>query len=193
MKEASNSPADSNLENLKNNSSPEPPKHGGAREGAGRRKGGMNKDTEMRAATKQAMIDRIHGNVDILLNAQFNKALGETYLMVKRTERDSKGKVLRIYHEVVEDKQTIIDYLDGQEMGGEDISDDENYYYMTTKAPDNMALKDLLDRGFGKPDAKLDVTSDGQKLERGASIEEINAILARAEAEAAERAAKTNT
>lgn len=153
----------------------------------------MNKDTEMRAATKQAMIDRIHGNVDILLNAQFNKALGETYLMVKRTERDSKGKVLRIYHEVVEDKQTIIDYLDGQEMGGEDISDDENYYYMTTKAPDNMALKDLLDRGFGKPDAKLDVTSDGQKLERGASIEEINAILARAEAEAAERAAKTNT
>jgi hypothetical protein len=39
---------------------------------------------------------------------------------------------------------------------------------------------------------KLDLTSAGEKLQRGASIEEIDAILARAEKEAAERAAKTN-
>jgi hypothetical protein len=33
---------------------------------------------------------------------------------------------------------------------------------------------------------KLDLTSDGEKIERGMSIEEINAVLARAEAEKAE-------
>lgn len=38
---------------------------------------------------------------------------------------------------------------------------------------------------------KLDLTSDGQKIERGMSIEEINAVLARAEAEKAPKADKT--
>lgn len=40
---------------------------------------------------------------------------------------------------------------------------------------------------------KLDVTSGGEKIERGMSIEEINAILARAEAEAADAAAESTS
>jgi hypothetical protein len=158
--------------------------NGGARAGAGRKPGGVNQTTQERLARKQAMIDRIHRAADNLLNAQLNKALGETYLMRKVEEKDSKGKITKVYHEIVTDPDTIIEFLDGGEAGTID-SDPDNYYYMTTKSPDNLALKDLLDRGFGKPDAKLDVTSDGEKIERGMSLEDIDAILARADAEAA--------
>jgi hypothetical protein len=166
---------------------------GGLRAGGGRPKGKLDQTTQERLARKQHMIDRIHNAVDNLLNAQLNKALGETVLMVKRTERDSKGKVTRVYHELVENKQTIIDYLDGELEGNTSLNDEDdgdNYYYMTTRPADNLALKDLLDRGFGKPDAKLDVTSDGEKIERGMSLEDIDAILARADAEAARQKAE---
>lgn len=149
------------LENLKNNSSKE---HGGARSGAGRKKGGANKTTLERAAIKQAVIDRIHHNADALLNAAMNKAVGETYLMRKVTEKDSKGKVIRVYHEIVTDPRTIIDFLDGELPGGESLNnyDEDNYYYISTKPVDTSAVRDLFDRAFGKPDSKVENTGEQQ-------------------------------
>lgn len=140
-------------------------KNGGARPGAGRKPGGMNKTTKERMAIKQRVIDRIHHNADTLLNAAMNKAVGETYLMRKVTERDSKGKVLRVYHETVTSPQTIIDYLDGELEDGDSINNDDgdSYYYMTTKPVDVSAVRDLFDRAFGKPDSKVENIGE-QKL-----------------------------
>lgn len=167
----------SEIENLKNNSSSG---HGGARNGAGRKKGGMNFTTKKRLAIRKQFEDRIHHNADVLLNAALNKALGETYLMRKVTEKDSKGKVLRVYHEVVTDQQTIIDYLDGELEGNDSLNDqfdDDNWYYMSTKPVDMVAVKELYDRAFGKALQKTDLTSGGDKLGVGLSADQAEQLI----------------
>jgi hypothetical protein len=136
---------------------------GGARSGAGRPKGSKEPHTIEREAIKKEFEDRIHRNAESLLNAALNKARGETFLMCKVTERDSKGKVLRVYHETVTNPNTIIEYLDGELEGGDSIDTDENYYYMSTKPVDVNALKDLFDRAFGRPSQKVE-NSGEQKL-----------------------------
>lgn len=140
--------------------------HGGPRAGGGRKPGGMNYDTKQRLAIRKAFEDRIHLNVDKLLNAAMNKALGETYLMKKITERDSKGKVLRVYHEVVTSPQEIIDYLDGELEGNTSIDDeyDDVYHYITTKPVDMVAVKELYDRAFGRASQNIDMTSGGERI-----------------------------
>lgn len=154
--------------------------NGGSRPGSGRPKGSMDKSTKERLAIRKAFEDRIHHNADVLLNAALNKALGETYLMKKVTDRDSKGKVIRIYHEVVTDPQTIIAYLDGELEGHDSINDDDNdtYYYMSTKPVDMVAVKELYDRAFGKPLQKNELTGkDGSELSLGMTPEQAEQLL----------------
>lgn len=166
------------IEKLKNKSVSDGRKqNGGARKGAGRKKGGMNKSTKERLAIRKQFEDRIFHNADTLLNAALNKALGETYLIRKVTERDSKGKLIRVYHETITDPRTIIEYLDGELEGGDPISDEDNYYYMSTKPVDMVAVKELYDRAFGKPLQKTDITSDGDKLGVALSADQAEQLI----------------
>lgn len=130
--------------------------HGGARPGAGRPKGKANPATIERSKVKEAVLDRIHLNADKLLNAQMNKALGETYLMHKFTI--GTGSKQRTETEIVTDPETIKDYLDDQLD-----TDNGEWYYMTTKPADNLALQGLFDRAFGKANATVENTGE-QKL-----------------------------
>lgn len=140
----------------------------------------MDKSKKERLAIRKRFEDRIHHNADVLLNAALNKALGETYLMRKVTERDSKGKVLRVYHETVTDQKTIIDYLDGELEGNESINDtsEDSYYYISTKPVDMVAVKELYDRAFGKPPQKNEVTGkDGEPFGQAISPEQAEQLL----------------
>ena len=155
-------------------------RNGGRRPGAGRPKGSMDYSTKKRLAIRKAFEDRIHHNADVLLNAALNKALGETYLMRKVTERDSKGKALRTYHETVTDQQTIIDYLDGELEGNDSINhaDGDTYYYMSTRPVDMVAVKELYDRAFGKSLQKNELTGkDGSELSLGMTPEQAEQLL----------------
>jgi hypothetical protein len=166
------------IEKLKNNSVTDGRRqNGGARPGAGRKKGGMNYTTKKRLAIRKAFEDRIHKNADMLLNAALNKALGETYLICKVTERDSKGKATRVYHETVTDPRVIVEYLDGELEDGDSISDTDNYYYMSTKPVDMVAVKELYDRAFGKPLQKTDLTTGGDKLGVGLSADQAEQLI----------------
>lgn len=149
------------IEKLKNNSIPK--RKGGARPGAGRKKGGQNKKTIERLAIQQAFVDRIHSHADQLLNAALRKAMGESYLIRKVTERDAKGKVTRVYHETVRDEATILQYFD--EGMPNDFGDDDEYYYISTKPVDMTAVKELYDRAFGKSVQREELTGkDGAAL-----------------------------
>lgn len=130
---------------------------GGAREGAGRKPGEVTERTLKRLQAKRQLINRTIKNTNRLFNAQLDKAIGEKFLIVKITERGTKGGVQRVYHEVVEDPETIIAYLDGELEGGESISTDDRFYYMTTKPADNNAIANMLDRAYGKPTEKVDL------------------------------------
>lgn len=152
---------------------------GGARVGAGRPKGSMNYSTKQRLAIRRSFEDRIHKNADVLLNAALNKAIGETYLICKVTERDGKGKVTRVYHETVTNQQTIIEYLDGELEGNTSLNDtnEDEYYYMSTKPVDMIAVKELYDRAFGKPLQKTDLTSKGEQIGAALSAEQAEQLI----------------
>ena len=134
---------------------------GGARPGAGRPPGSMNSDKIERMKIKEAFIERINRHADHLFNAQYDLAIGEKYLMVKKTT--GHGKNRKTWIEVVEDIETIKEYLDDD---GESLNSDTDseYYYMTTKPANGMALDSLLNRSFGKAEEKLDVTTNGDSL-----------------------------
>lgn len=151
--------------------------NGGARPGAGRKPGKQDKKTLDRLERARQIRDRIAYNADRILNAQLDLAIGQTFLFVKVTERDSKGKIVRSYHERITDEQTIIDYLDGN------LDDDgERFHYISTKPANNLAIQDLLNRGLGKPVEKMEMTgADGgpiqTEVKTGAVVPDNSAMI----------------
>lgn len=141
------------LDNSKDNSN----SWGGARPGAGRPKGSMNEATKRRMAIKQVFQDRVARNADRLFNAQFNLAVGEQYLMHRH--KVGTGNKERTVVEVVDDLNTIKEYLDGTLADG----DGSEYFFINTKPANGMAIDSLLDRAFGKADSKVENTGE-QKL-----------------------------
>lgn len=145
---------------------------------AGRKPGVVSEQKMILNTQKKIMQERIAKNVDKLLNAQMNLALGQTMLFVKITERDSKGKAIRVYHERVESQETIKEYLDDPEA----LNTDENYYYITTRPASNQAIANLLDRAFGKPKENIELGEDPDaplpKHGTGTTIELRKAMIA---------------
>lgn len=131
--------------------------HGGKRQGAGRREGSKNKRTLEEFEAKKIFRKRVAQHADELFHAQYDLAIGEKYLMVVRTI--GKGSKQRHETSIVKDPETIKQYLD------EDLEDaDEEYYFMTTKPANNMALDSLLNRSFGKAEERMDITTGGGKI-----------------------------
>lgn len=148
------------LDSLKNNqdNKDDNKQHGGKREGAGRKAHSKNKKTLEREKVLEAFRERVGRHADRLFNAQANLATGEQYLFVVITEDNGKGKSTR-RTEVVTDPETIKAYLDETL----DVGDDE-YYYISTKPANNMAIDSLLNRAFGTPQKNVDVTSKGEGI-----------------------------
>lgn len=144
---------------IQKNNSVEPKKNGGARPGAGRPKGGMNEATKVRMAAKAEFQRRVAVMADKLFNAQYDLAVGEKYLMVKKVDGDGKNK--KTWVEIVTDLDTIKQYI---EDDGKSLNDGEDFYYMSTKPANNMALDSLLNRSFGKADETLDIKSGGETI-----------------------------
>lgn len=103
-----------------------------------------------------------------LLNAQIHIATGQTFLykiekeFVKTgTTKDGedKGYWKSKPAKLVTSQFEIEEYLNGLAEEG-DMHDDQDpgstFYYMTTKEPNNEALKNLFDRIRGTPRATLD-------------------------------------
>lgn len=126
---------------------------GGVRPGAGRPKGTMNPKTKERLAVKNAFQNRVAHNADKLFNAQFNLAVGEQYLMWKH--KVGSGTKERTVVEVVDDPETIKAYLDDTLE-----KNDGEYYYISTKPANGMAIDSLLDRSFGKAEQKMQLGED---------------------------------
>lgn len=139
---------------------------GGARPGAGRPKGTKDLHSKEALKARELFIKRVARVTDKLFDAQLTEALGTSHLFRKVKERNDDGKVIRTYIEEVTDKHTIQAYLEGEFAGGDTVNDGDNYYYITTKSPNNSAIVAMLDRGLGKVPDKLDadVTSNGERV-----------------------------
>lgn len=143
--------------------------NGGKREGAGRPKGRLANHTMTAQQAKARFIERVNKHVDDLFDAQLDLAKGEKILMVKITERDDDGKIKKIYHEVVTDPETIQQYMNNEEgynAGYENLNDDEEFYYITTKPSNNQAIQGMLDRAFGRAPEKIEVEGGFFKVDQ---------------------------
>jgi hypothetical protein len=133
---------------------------GGKRPGAGRPKGSLDKRTLDKKEAEKLFTERVLKNVDRLFNAQFNIAEGATYLY--RIEETGEGKNKVRKHVLVADPYEIERFLN--EHDGADGQIDNEYYYITTKTPDNKAIDSLMDRAFGKAVTKIAGTGDDGEL-----------------------------
>lgn len=114
------------------------------------KKKGKHKKTIEKEKAEELMKQRIMAQLNPLLNAQFTLAKGCSFLF--KQELPSKKFIL------VEDKQEILDFLNGVKKPG-------IFYYITTKEPDNMAIDSMFNRAFGKAPQAMQITGpDGQGL-----------------------------
>ena len=122
---------------------------GGARQGAGRKPGGMNRATLHRNAAREALTQRILSDADALYLAQRTLAVGS--LRVFRIDEGPRGA--KANHTLVTDPDEILRLLN--EHGGPDVSDggtvNGKFYFFSTVLPDNRALDSLFNRALGKP------------------------------------------
>lgn len=113
--------------------------------------------------------DIIAGRTRKLVDTQTMLALGTIKIFRIRYLLVNKKRVAQ-KPELVTDDETIKEVLYHEYADGEDPSDDSEYFFVTTKDPENQAIKDLLDRTFGKATENKVLTVDKQM---GAILDEL--------------------
>lgn len=139
------------------NSVQEATQNGGKRPGAGRPPGAVNEDTRMRQEKLNEIKNRIANAANSIVNAQLGMARGSSYLFHTKWITDKSGKMVKSTERVT-DPDIIESYLNGEY---DDLQDE--FYYITTKSPNNFALDSLLNRAFGKPKETLEVQDRSQR------------------------------
>lgn len=150
---------ETNLDNLNEKS-----KWGGKRDGAGRPEGSRNEATLERERVFKEVQNRIMRKAQRILDSQLSLAEGQQFLYRIDIEIDSKGKKTRSKPILVTDPEEISSYLDGAEGDGESMNTETEYYYITTKEPNNQAIDSMFDRTFDKARQRTDITSGGEKI-----------------------------
>ena len=133
--------------------------NGGKRPGAGRPAGSLSKKTIEKKMVEEALHQRILAAVDRVFNAQLALAEGVSHLF--KIVKTGKGANQRVEHVLVTDQEEIKQFLDEHEGSAGTLDGSEDYYYIQTKSPDNKAIDSMLDRAFGKPTSRTEVTGEG--------------------------------
>jgi len=130
----------------------------------GRPKGVKSPQTLEKERVLHEVRQRIMNKAHRLVDSQMSIATGQQFLYVIKTET-LNGKKIKKRPELITDELIIRDYLDGEFGDGESINDDESYYFITTKEPNNIALDSMLDRAFGRSAQRIEMTgADGEPL-----------------------------
>ena len=116
----------------------------------GRNKRGIkNKSTIDREKVLQLAKDIVAGRTRRLIDTQTLLAMGTIKVFVIRYEMIGKKKVAK-KPELVTGEEQIINALHYEYADGESPNDNDEYYFVTTKDPDNQAINSLLDRTYGR-------------------------------------------
>lgn len=137
---------------------------GGKRPGAGRKKGSKSATTLERERMFEEYRQRILKKLEPIFQAQFSLVRGTAYLY-RIEERKGGHKE----HILVTDPNEIGRVLEKIGIGEAGTVDDE-YYYITVKAPDNRAIDSMLDRVFGKATQPIGGDKDNPLIVKGVTI-----------------------
>lgn len=163
---------------------------GGKRPGAGKPKGHKSPKVLERERVFSEWRQKAMRSADVLLIAQLGLAKGSQYLFRIDKEKivGPKGGVSYKSKKpvLVTNPQEMEDYLAGrfEEGNAEDEHDPSAaYYFITAKDPENQAIKDMLDRIFGKPKEFVELSGDKDNPividTKTATKEQIDAALAK--------------
>jgi hypothetical protein len=119
---------------------------GGARPGAGRKKGHKASHTIEAEKAREFVIGQVVERLQPIMQSKFALALGHDVMMVRAWEKNSKtGKYERTGKwGQVTDPTEVEELLNGSQEGNE-------YYQIWTKSPDGNSLQYLLNQTIGKP------------------------------------------
>lgn len=137
---------------------------GGKRPGAGRKKGKKNQKTLEKEKILEEVKQRIMRRAQNILDAQMSIAQGQQFLYRIDTTIKDKGVRTKSKPILVTDPEEISEYLDGEYGDGENVNTETEYYFITTKEPNNMAIDSMMNRAFGKPQENVDITTKGEKV-----------------------------
>jgi hypothetical protein len=128
---------------------------GGPRPGGGMPPGKVTKKKLEQMKVKNKFNQLVMRSATKLFNAQLNLAVGEQSLFVKYYTGKSKDRKKHI--DIVTDIELIKEYIidDGLTLNN---NGDEEYYFLSTKPSNNMAIDSLLNRALGKAPEKLEIT-----------------------------------
>lgn len=129
-------------------------KKGGARPGAGRKKGYKTPETLQREAVTAAINQQIMQHASEIVRHTLIPAFGVNYVYRIDEEKSSKGNVVSRKHVLVTDPHEIQDALD--QISNTSQYGEEKYYYVTTEKPDFKAGESLLNRALGKPKESIE-------------------------------------
>ena len=120
----------------------------------GRPKGVKNKATLEKQIVLDAYKERVLKNTQRILDAQLSLGTGQQFLYKITTFKNgTKSKP-----ELITNPSIIEAFLDGEYGDGENLSDDKEFYYITTKEPSIQAIDSMYNRVFGKPIESLEVS-----------------------------------
>ena len=125
------------------------------------KKGVKHKTTIERDKILEMAKDIVAGRTRRLIDTASMIAFGTIKCFVIKYDFIGKKRVAR-KPELVTDDETIASILYHEYADGEDMSDDSEYFFVTTVDPNIVAIKELLDRTFGKATENKTIT-----LEKG--------------------------
>lgn len=120
----------------------------------GRRPGQLNASTLERIAVGKAYAEKVMENADFLFQKKLQLAAGQGFLYKIEKYYEGTGKNRKLKRKppkLVSSPKEIEENLEAALRGSDDYEDwDQTYYFITTVAPNNQAIEDLLDRGLGR-------------------------------------------
>lgn len=143
----------------------------GKKSGATRRANGVRTPKKIRALEKEIVRHQLEQRfmrvTERTATAQISLAVGQQFLYKiekKRIEGPKGGVRYENQKPVLVTAQWEIEnYLEELADNNGELSDDQDpgatYYYLTTKEPNNEALKDIHNRTFGKPIETVDLNT----------------------------------
>ena len=131
---------------------------GGYRPGAGKKKGSHHAKTIETRIALEEMRQRILKDLDPIISAQLQLAKGISYLYKIVEDEDDNKKRKHILVENPKEIESVMNKTNGE--GG---NCDGDFYYITTKAPENKAIDSLIDRVFGKAKQSVEISNEDDK------------------------------
>jgi len=125
------------------------------------KKGKKHKTTIEREKVLEMAKDIVAGRTKRLIDTQSILAMGAIKVFVIRSHWEGTGKNKRLVKEkpeIVADDEEIANALDYEFGEGDSPNDENSYYFVVTKDPDNSAIESLLNRTFGKATENKNLT-----------------------------------